>query len=160
MKDHLQVFNALKAAREAEFQTQHGLSIKTGEGLGAMILKLMKPSWTTDRPEELLNSNGLFFGVWIDADCESKGLVRYNLHAKKLRFIKGEAFAARQFVRDFRAQAQTRLKDWPNCGFPKGPITLFEGHIPLSSGTLHDDVSALMDRFAALTPLLDQLLAG
>jgi hypothetical protein len=159
-QNYLNVFNALKSERAAEFQQTHGLSIKTGEGLGAVILKLLKPSWTTDGPGEILNSNGLFFGVWVDAACESKGIARYNLHAKKLREIKGEAFAAREFVRSFRAQCGEEMKAWPNCTFPKGPITLFEGHVPLKAETLKAETSALMDRFAALTPMLDQLLKG
>lgn len=160
MQNHLAVFNSLKDERAAEFQSQHGLTIKTGEGLGAAILKLLKPSWTTDSPDELLNSNGLFFGVWVDAECEAKGIARYNLHAKKLRFIKDEKFAAREFVRAFRVQGQMQLESWPNWSFPKGPITLFEGHIPLDTKTLHTETSKLMDHFAALTPLLDQLLVG
>ena len=91
-----------------------------------MMLKLLKPTWTTDSAENILNRNGLFFAVWVEAAGEAKGIVRYNLHAKKLRFIMGERFAARQFVRKFRSSAN--LRDWPNLSFPKGPITLFEGH--------------------------------
>ena len=160
MQSHLDVFNALKAERSAEFHSKHGLIIKTGEGLGAVLLKVMKPSWSTDDPAALLNSNGLFFGIWIDAECEGQGILRYNLHAKKLRAIKGEAFAAREFARVFRVQGQEQLEKWPNWSYPKGPITLFEGHIPLNAKTLHDDVSGLMDHFAEMTPLLEELLGN
>jgi hypothetical protein len=156
MQKYLDIFDQLKAERAAEFEAQHGLTIKTGEGLGAALLKLLKPSWTTDAPGELLNSNGLFFGVWVDAECEAKGIARYNLHAKKLRFIRGEGFAARQFVRSFRGAAD--LQDWPNVSFPKGPITLFEGHVPLDVTTLHSETSTLMDRFAKLVPTLERVL--
>jgi hypothetical protein len=159
MQNHLAVFNRLKDQRAAEFETQHGLTVKTGEGYGAAILKLLKPSWTTDGPGEILNSNGLFFGVWVDAECEAKGIARYNLHAKKLRFIKGQTFAAREFARSFRAQGKDELVGWPNWSYPKGPITLFQGHVPLDAATLHVETSALMDRFATLTPMLDRLLA-
>jgi hypothetical protein len=100
----------------------------------------------------------LFFSVWVDADCEAKGVARYNLHAKKLRMIKGEKFAAREFVRAFRAQCGDRLKDWPHWSYPKGPITLFEGHIRLDAATLEAETAALIGRFAALTPLLDRVL--
>ena len=159
MQTHLAVFNTLKSERAAEFQSQHGLTIKTGEGLGAAILKLLKPSWTTDTSDEILNTNGLFFGVWIDAECEARSIARYNLHAKKLRFIKGETFAAREFARTFRAQGKDELAGWPNWLYPKGPITLFQGHVPLDANTLHAETSKLMDRFASLTPFLDRLLA-
>jgi hypothetical protein len=158
MKQALEIFQALKAERAQEFQAQHGLSVKVGEGLGAVLLKLLKPEWTTDNPKELLNSNGLFFGVWVDAACEAQGIARYNVHAKKLRFIKGEKFAAREFVRAFRLQGQYELEGWPNWSYPKGPITLFEGHFPLDVNTLRDETSTLMDRFAKLTPMLDRLL--
>jgi hypothetical protein len=159
MQNHLQIFNSLKQERAAEFKTRHGLAIKTGEGLGAAILKLMKPEWSTDKPTELLNSNGLFFSVWIDAECKAKAIARYNLHAMKLRAIKGEAFAAREFARSFRAQAKDELEGWPNWTYPKGPVTLFEGHFKLDESSLKAETSKLMDRCAALTPLLDQLLA-
>lgn len=155
---HLTVFNALKSERREEFLNLHGLEVKTGEGLGAVILKMLKPAWTKDSPDQLLNTNGLFFSVWIDAECEGKGIARYNLHAKKLRMIKGETFAAREFARTFRAQCGEELKDWPNWSYPKGPITLFEGHFGLDDKTLHAETSALMDRFAKLTPVLDLLL--
>lgn len=159
MQNHLSVFETLKNQRAAAFFSQYGLMIKTGEGLGAAILKLLKPSWTTDGPDELLNTNGLFFSVWIDAACEAEGIVRYNVHAKKLRMIKGEAFAAREFARAFRAQGKDELEGWPNWSYPKGPITLFEGHFPLDEKTLSADTSAMMDRFVILTPMLDRLLA-
>ena len=159
MQNHLAVFNQLKSERASEFQTQYGLSIKTGEGLGAVMMKVLRPSWTTDKPDELLNTNGLFFSIWIDAACEDKGIVRYNLHAKKLRHIKGEAFAARDFARRLRADAKSELATWPNCTFPPGPITLFEGHFALDEKTLHAETSAMMDRFAKFTPMLDGVLA-
>ncbi len=159
MQKHLAIFQALKSERAAEFQSQHGLLVKTGEGLGAAILKLLKPTWTTDGHEEILNTNGLFFGVWIDSACATQGIVRYNLHAKKLRMIKGAAFAAREFARAFRARGKDELEGWPNWSYPKGPITLFEGHFLLDEKTLRAETAAIMDRFAILTPMLDRLLA-
>jgi hypothetical protein len=160
MGDFLAVFERLKNERAAEFQSRHGLVIKTGEGLGAAILKVMKPSWTTDAPEDLLNSNGLFFGVWVDAECVAKGIARYNLHAKKLRFIKGDTFASREFARSFRAGGAAHMAGWPNWSFPKGPITLFEGHVPLDVNTLEAETSALMDRFVDMVPRLETMLAA
>ncbi len=159
MQKYLDVFNRLKLEHAAEFQATHGLLIKTGEGLGAAILKLLKPSWTTDSPDVLLNTNGLFFGVWVDADCESKGIARYNVHAKKLRYIKGQTFAAREFARSFRVQGGDELANWPNFTYPKGPITLFQGHVPLDIDTLYAETAALMDRFAALCPFIDHVFA-
>jgi hypothetical protein len=158
MQRYLEIFEAVKAERAYGLDWQHKLSIKTGEGLGAALLKVMRSSWTTDAPEELLNTNGLFFSIWVDAACEAKGAARYNLHAKKLRAIKGETFAAREFVRAFRAQCGDELKGWPNWTYPKGPITLFEGEFPLDVATLHAKSSELVTRFVTLTPMLDRLL--
>jgi hypothetical protein len=159
MKRYLDIFNAVKTDRADEFRVQHGLIIKTGEGLGAAILKLLKPSWTTDGPDEILNTNGLFFGIWVDADCETSGIARYNLHAKKLRFIKGQTFAARDFARRVRARGRDELATWPNLTYPKGPITLFQGHVPLDFETLQAETSMLMARFAAFVPSLENVLA-
>jgi hypothetical protein len=158
MQKYLAIFEGIKVERSAELKTLHGLDIKTGEGLGAAILKVLKPTWTTDKPGEILNTNGMFFSVWIDADCEAEGIVRYNLHAKKLRAIKGEKFAAREFARAFRAQSGDDLKDWPNCSYPKGPITLFEGYFKLDAATLQNDTNQIVERFASFSPQLDRLL--
>ena len=158
MQKYLAIFNDVKSLHAADFRSHHGLDIKTGEGLGAAILKVLKPTWTTDKPSEILNTNGLFFSVWVDAACESEGILRYNLHAKKLRAIKGEKFAAREFVRSFRAQCGEELRSWPNWSYPKGPITLFEGSFPLDEATLGAETSKIISRFAALTPQLDRLL--
>ena len=154
------VFSALAEEREAEFRSLHGLAIKTGIALDAAVLKLLKPAWTTDPPEDLRNSNGVFFGVWVDEPCIAKRRVRYNLHAKKLRFLKGDAFPAREFARTFRADARNALADWPALSFPKGPITLFEGEVPLKLTTLRAEAWALMDRFAELAPYIDQKLSS
>ena len=159
MQPYLATFQALVAERGTEFLSQHGLVAKAGLGLDAAILKLLKPHWTTDEPGALLNSNGVFFGVWVDQACVAKRRVRYNLHAKKLRFLKGGAFPAREFARAFRAEAGSALRSWPAMRFPKGPITLFEGEVPLDPATLKPEASALMDLFAALAPLIDQMLA-
>jgi hypothetical protein len=158
MQKYLDVFEALKVEHAAKFASQHGLTIKTGFGLDAVLFKLLKATWTTDGPDALVNTNGLFFSVWVDAECEAKGIARYNLHAKKLRAIKGETFAAREFVRAFRAQSGEDLKGWPNVSYPKGPITLFEGSFKLYPHTLQNETLNLAKRFAELTPLLEKLL--
>jgi hypothetical protein len=159
MQPYLDIFAALAAAR-ADDLAAHGLVIKAGEGLGAAILKVLKPAWTTDPPELFLNTNGLFFSVWVDASCKSQKRARFNLHAKKLRSIKGEAFAAREFARTFRNDAGATLQAWPTNVYPKGPITLFEGHIHLDRRTLQMEASALIDRFVVMVPMLDRLLAS
>ena len=158
MDNALDVFTALKSERSGEFKTKHNLTIKAGSGLDASILKVMKDSWSTDRPQDLLNSNGLFFSIWIDAACKAQGIVRYNIHARKLRAIKGEAFAAREFARSFRAQGKGELEGWPNWSYPKGPITLVEGHFAHDPATLKSDAAKMMDRFASVVPFLDRLL--
>jgi hypothetical protein len=160
MQLYLDIFTALAAARAVDLSAQHGLVIKAGSGLDAAILKVLRPEWTTDAPEQFINSNGLFFSVWIDAAGVAQKRARYNLHARKLRALKGETFPAREFARSFRAEAAETLRGWPSASFPKGPITLFEGHIRLEPKTLQADTSALVDRFVAMVPMLDSRLAA
>jgi hypothetical protein len=160
MQTTLDIFATLVSARAGELRDRHGLIVKAGEGLDAVILKVLKPAWTTDPPEQFLNTNGMFFSVWVDAAASAHRRARYNLHAKKLRTLKGEAFAAREFARSFRSQAGPALKDWPAVAFPKGAITLFEGHVRLDTKTLAAETSALIDRFVALVPMIDAMLAS
>lgn len=159
MQPYLDIFAGLVDARAGDLRAQ-GLVIKAGEGLGAAILKVLKPAWTSDPPELFLNTNGIFFSVWVDASSKAQKRARYNLHAKKLRSIKGEAFPAREFARAFRAEASTVLQAWPSVVYPKGPITLFEGHVHLDPRTLQMETSALIDRLVALAPLIDLRLAA
>ena len=160
MQPYLDIFSTLAAARVDGLRAQHGLVIKSGEGMGAAILKVLKPGWTTDPPEQFLNTNGLFFSVWVDAACVTQKRVRYNLHAKKLRNLKGEAFAAREFARVFRTEAGGALQAWPSAVYPKGPITLFEGHVHLDIRTLEAETSTLIDRVIELVPLIERMLAA
>ena len=159
MEPYLAQFAALADARAAAFLADHGLILKSGAGFGAAILKLIKPEWTTDAPGEFLNTNGVFFSIWVDPESAGAKRLRYNLHARKLRALKGETFAARDFARKFRGRNAEALSAWPNLSFPKGPITLFEGHVTLTPATLPADASGLLDRFAALAPMVDNLLA-
>jgi hypothetical protein len=159
MQLYLDIFTTLAAAR-AEGLGAQGLVVKAGEGMGAAILKVLKPAWTTDAPEQFLNTNGLFFSIWVDAACVAQKRARYNVHAKKLRTIKGEAFAAREFARAFRTEASGALQAWPSTVYPKGPITLFEGHIHLDQRTLEAEAGRLVDRFVELVPLIERQLAA
>ncbi len=159
MQPYLDIFTTLAAARAGALR-EHGLVIKSGEGMGAAILKVLKPAWTTDPPDQFLNTNGLFFSVWVDAACKKQKRARYNLHAKKLRTIKGEAFAAREFARMFRAEASATLQTWPSAVYPKGPITLFEGHFHLDRRTLDAEAGTVLDRFVAMVPMIERQLAA
>ncbi len=159
MQPYLDIFTAVANAR-ADALGRDGLIVKAGEGLGAAILKVLKPTWTTDAPELFLNTNGLFFSIWVDQACKKQKRARFNLHAKKLRNIKGEAFAAREFARLFRGEAASVLQTWPTNVYPKGPITLFEGHVHLDPRTLEAETTTLLDRFVAMVPMIDRMLAS
>lgn len=160
MQPYLDIFSGVASERADDLRARQDLVIKTGEGMGAAILKVLKPGWTTDPPEQFLNTNGLFFSVWVDDACVKQKRARYNLHARKLRNLKGETFAAREFARAFRTEAGGALQAWPSAVYPKGPITLFEGHFHLDIRTLQAETAVLLDRFVALVPMIDRMLAS
>ena len=105
------------------------------------------------------NQNGIFFSVWLEQKKPEVPLLRYNVHAKKFRDAGHPKIAAREFAADFRKAAKDELKSWPAIHFPKGPGTLFEGHVAFAKATLAEDTLRLMQAFTSVAPLIDRLLS-
>ena len=154
----LNVFAELKSAYGQEFKARHGLDSKTGVALDCAVIKLLKAHWTTSPHSIIRNSNGVFFSVWLDETKPIRPLLRYNVHAKKFRAAGYPKIAARKFAEKFRETAQDKLKSWPAISYPKGPGTLFVGHIPYEAKTLREDTLGFMRAFTAIAPFIDDLL--
>lgn len=87
---------------------------------------------------------------------ESK--LMYNIHALKLRQLKGYSITSRQFADDFRKAFKPFEKRWPNVSTSFGPLTLMEGWVKLDAASLADDVLKLARQFLEIDHLIDELL--
>ena len=71
-------------------------------GEDCVVLKIYKKSWTNDSEYPLNSTSKIFFSVWI-SDCSLKEQkILYNIHALKLRQLKGFKIESRKFAEDFR----------------------------------------------------------
>ncbi len=134
------------------------LICKQGVYDGCAVLKLQKASWTNDRMDQVRNDSGIFFSIWLDQEAASKGFANYNIHALKLRHLKGYSITSRDFAADFRIGFAPVHKTWPNVSVDYGPLTLMQGWIEIDPARFERDVLSLMERFKHLSPMIDRLL--
>ena len=151
-------FPQIKSCFEQRPFVRDSLICKQGFYNGCFVLKLQKASWTNDRMDQIRNDTGIFFSIWIDEEAASKNQAHYNIHALKLRRLKGYSIASRGFADDFRNSFASVRDDWPNVSVEYGPLTLMQGWIELDPNSYDRDILALMERFEQVSPLIDRLL--
>jgi hypothetical protein len=157
-------FAKIKASFDQENDAQNDarnirdLICKQGFYNRCSVLKLQKASWTNDRMDRVQNKTGIFFSVWIDESAASKSHANYNIHALKLRRLKGYSIASRDFANDFRDAFASMRDAWPNVSVDFGPLTLMQGYIQIAPKSFERDILRLLDRFKPVSHLIDRLL--
>jgi ankyrin repeat protein len=155
------LFPILKSRFEETHSAADGLVCKQGFYKDCVVLKLQKSSWTNDPMEQLENKSGIFFSIWANAASIRVNRLNYNIHALKLRQLKGYSISSRDFADEFRHLFGPFRKSWPNVDLYHGPLTLMQGWIELSPDSAEAAILALLQRFATeLSPLIDRLLAS
>jgi len=142
------------------YDERHGgqeLVCKQGFYTNCAVLKLQKPSWTNDPMNQVRNRSGIFFSVWISEESAKTSRANYNIHALKLRKMKGYSITSRDFAEEFRKIFVK--KSWPNVSVDYGPLTLMEGWEEVALNKLEDDILPMLERFHQVSPVLDRMLA-
>jgi hypothetical protein len=121
------------------------------------VLKLQKPAWTNDRISGGPGESGIFFSIWIDESAIARQRANYNIHALKLRELKGYGITSIAFAKDFRRAFSTSGDLWPNVSTDFGPQTLMQGWIPIRP-SLERDLLSLLNRFNQTSRIIDSLL--
>ena len=152
--------NGLFAQIKVQFDLHNrsGLVCKQGCYNGCCVLKLQKASWTNDPMHWIQNRSGIFFSVWTNQASLKNGRILYNIHALKLRELKGHTIASRDFARDFRERFENVREKWPNVQVDRGPATLMEGWVQTAPHPVEKKILHLMERFIHLSPMVDDLL--
>lgn len=134
------------------------LTCKLGFYKNCCVLKLQRAAWTNDQMDQVENKTGIFFSIWIDDKAASRNRVNYNIHALKLRQLKGYSITSRDFASNFRDGFETTRECWPNVSVNYGPLTLMQGWIEIDPKGFEEDVLGLLERFKDMSPLIDRLL--
>jgi len=149
--------NALKAFDKKVLENS-GLEIQTGIWLNSVVLRLQKKHWANNPDEKPHSGSAIFMGIWIDQEAFSKKIIKYNIHALKLRQLNGYALQSRVFADSFREKFKKFEQKWENVSVQFGPQTLMEGWIPLNDEKIHEDILNLINSFIEIVPLIDETL--
>ena len=152
------IFAEIKSRFDERPSVADGLICKQGFYTNSLVLKLQKASWTNDPMNQVRNQSGIFFSIWITEKSAAKNQANYNIHALKLRHLKGYSITSRDFAEDFRNRFASLRKTWPNVNVDYGPLTLMQGWIDIHPQSIEKSILHLMKNFEQLSPLIDHLL--
>jgi hypothetical protein len=152
-------FRKIKKRYDARSSHADALICKQGFYKSCTVLKLQKPSWTNDRMDLVQNSSGIFFSIWINEELAQKSRVNYNIHALKLRQLKGYSITSKDFAQQFRKNFAAMQKAWPNVSVDYGPLTLMEGWADIDMYDLEENILLMLQRFHHVSLIVDRLLA-
>ncbi len=135
-----------------------GLKLSVEEVLESVALKIYKPEWSNDFDSQLNSKSRIFFSVWVNDKTIKEGKLYYNIHALKLRELKGYKISSRNFAEKFRTQFIEYKDEWENVSVNFGPLVLMEGWINLNIETIQEDIINLSWDFLKISYLIDDTL--
>lgn len=136
----------------------YGFKLSVEEVLESVALKIYKREWSNDSESPSDSKSKIFFSVWVNDKTIREGRLYYNIHALKLRELKGYKISSRDFAKKFRNKFIENLEEWQNVSINLGPLTLMEGWIPLNTETLQNDIGDLAEKFLMISPIIDDTL--
>lgn len=128
-------------------------------GNDCVVLKLYKRSWANQLQDPLTSASRIFFSVWISDSTIEKQKIFYNIHALKLRQLKGYSIQSRKFADDFRNSFKDFKHKWENVSVNFGPLTLMEGWLKMDLESLQNDILKLANDFLEIEHIVDDSLA-
>ena len=149
-----------KAADQLDQKMLHEKEIEAAVGvvLDAVFLKLYKKSWASSAQDPLTAVSRIFFSIWINDDAIQEQKIYYNIHAFKLRHLKGYAIQSRQFAGLFRSRFNIFETQWPNVSVNYGPLTLMEGWVSCDANDFQNEILSLANNFLSIAHLVDDTL--
>ncbi|MCW3083495.1 MAG: hypothetical protein JWP12_861 [Bacteroidetes bacterium] len=149
-----------KAADQLDKKKFHTnqIEIAVGVVLDSVFLKLYKKSWASPLQDPLTAESRIFFSVWINDSTIAEQKIFYNIHAFKLRQLKGYSIQSRKFAELFRADFKNFEHKWKNVSVDFGPLTLMEGWLKIDLENFQDDILKLANGFLEIEHLVDNTL--
>jgi len=135
---------------------QKQLKVWPGKLLNCDVLKIYKNAWANPSKDPVTSPSRIFFSIWVDPD--NKHQLFYNIHALKLRQLKGFKIESRKFAETFRKEFKPFSHKWENVSTDFGPLTLMQGFVTLEQKTFLHEVLKLSNNFLGIEHLIDQTL--
>lgn len=158
MKDYLPTFTrVVHRARSSLKKAQVGVIV--GHWLESDVLKLQRKHWVGDVAVEKAGRSEIFFSVWTNEKGRKANRAFYNIHALRLRAMRGYSLQSHEFASSFRSRFAPQKNAWPNVSVDHGPQTLIEGWIDLDESHLEESIINLLTLFIPLADVVDELLA-
>jgi hypothetical protein len=157
-KNYLDKFQ--KAADQLNKNLLHKKQIEVAVGvvLNSVFLKLYKKSWANSFQNPLTAESRIFFSVWINDSAIKEQKIYYNIHALKLRQLKGYLIQSRKFADAFRDSFKEFEHTWQNVSVNFGPLTLMEGWIKIDLENFAGEILKLAEDFLEIEHLVDNTL--
>lgn len=155
---YLKEFQKAANQLDKKLLKEKGIEVAVGVVLDSVCLKLYKKNWVSELQDPLTAESRIFFSIWVNDITIEAQRICYNIHAFKLRHLKGYAIQSRQFADTFREGFKAFESSWPNVSVKYGPLTLMEGWIRPNQNDLPNDVLILANNFLAIEHLVDDTL--
>lgn len=135
-----------------------GMEVSVGIYAESIFLKIHKKSWTNPPENQQKQRPIIFFSVWINQKSIREGKIYYNIHAFKLRQLKGYRITSRLFAENFRKMFSPFKNQWPYVSTHFGPQTLMQGWKNIEPDQMDKEVLKLSIQFLKIEKLIDENL--
>jgi hypothetical protein len=159
LSSYLDKFQTSTARLDSARFSKDQLDYKCGRWLRSVVLKFQKKAWADPLPAAKPFEGSIFCSIWVNETLIQQGRLNYNIHALKLRELKGYAIQSREFAEAFRSRFKPFSRKWPNVSVDFGPLNLMEGWAPFDETDLEPKIQQLAYQFLELAPIIDDLLA-
>lgn len=155
---YLENFQKIANKLDQKLLNEKSIEVSVGIYSDSVFIKLYKKSWASNPQEALTAESRIFFSIWIDDATIEKHKIMYNIHALKLRKLKGYTIQSRKFAEIFREAFKDYENNWPNVSMNHGPLTLMEGWIKLELENFQEEVLKIANNFLDIEHLVDRSL--
>lgn len=157
-KKYISTFQKACDQLDEKLLREKQIEAAVGEILDAVFLKLYKKSWSNSSHDPLNAESRIFFSIWINDSAIKEQKIFYNIHALKLRHLKGYKIQSRQFSDIFRDSFKVFEKKWQNVSVKFGPLTLMEGWVKVDLNNFQNEIVELANNFLEIENLIDNTL--
>ncbi len=155
---YLKKFKNSAAQLNKNLLKEKQLEISVGIVLDSVCLKLYKKKWLNEGEDERDAATKIFFSTWVNDKTIRENKIYYNIHALKLRQLKGYSISSRSFADAFRKEFKAFQHAWENISVNFGPLTLMEGWCELDNAAIENTILALANNFITIDHLIDATL--